>query len=88
MLLRLKEIRKNFQLSSFFAKHEIIGSSLLIIHDSNSLGIWMIDFAKTVPLPQGTAIDHLQPWTRGNHEDGYLFGLNNLIRLLESLSFS
>ena len=88
MVERLRQIRYKFQQSKFFSTHEIIGSSLLIIHDYNSLGIWMIDFAKTVPLPQGVAIDHLKPWTHGNHEDGYLFGLNNLIQLLESLELS
>ena len=88
MLARLKQIRLKFQESDFFATHEIIGSSLLIIHDSNTLGIWMIDFAKTVPLPQGVTIDHTKPWIHGNHEDGYLFGLNNLIQLLESLTLS
>lgn len=88
MVRRLKEIRANFVKSSFFATHEIIGSSLLVIHDRHSLGVWMIDFAKTVPLPEDVRIDHVRPWTYGNHEDGYLYGLNNLICLLESMSSS
>lgn len=71
--------------SQFFARHEVIGSSLLVIHDAQKLGVWMIDFAKSVPLPVGVSIDHLSPWQQGNHEDGYLFGLHNLIRLIEDL---
>lgn len=58
---------------------QIIGSSLLIIHDGKRAGAWMIDFAKTVPLPEGIKIDHRSSWSNGNHEDGYLMGLDNLI---------
>lgn len=82
---RLAELRRAFMNSKFFSTHEIIGSSLLLIHDGTKLGVWMIDFAKSVPLPEGTTIDHLSPWKLGNHEDGYLYGLNNLIRLVDSL---
>jgi len=38
-----------------------------------------------VPLPKGLSIDHLSTWSLGNHEDGYLFGLNNLIDIVSSL---
>lgn len=89
LLTRLNELREKFTKSSFFARHELIGSSLLIIHDDHErIGVWMIDFAKAVPLPLGIKIDHVKPWILGNHEDGYLFGLNNLIRILEQLNFS
>lgn len=45
----------------------------------------MIDFAKTVPVPDDVNIDHNTAWKVGNHEDGYLIGLNNLISIFESL---
>lgn len=45
----------------------------------------MIDFAKTVPVPEDVNIDHNTAWKVGNHEDGYLIGLNNLISIFESL---
>lgn len=81
---KLVQLRNNFTKSEFFRKHEVIGSSLLIIHDGRSnIDVWMIDFAKTVQVPSELSIDHATPWTLGNHEDGYLFGLNNLIRVIQ-----
>lgn len=82
---RLHRLRASLQASPFFANHEVVGSSLLIVYDESKVGVWMIDFAKTVPLPNGIDIDHSSPWIKGNHEDGYLFGLDNLIDILEEL---
>lgn len=45
----------------------------------------MIDFAKTVELPQNVTIDHNSAWTVGNHEDGYLIGINNMIDIFTEL---
>lgn len=41
--------------------------------------MWLIDFAKTVRLPEDTLIDHKSKWKVGNHEDGYLIGIDNII---------
>lgn len=65
--------------SEFFKTHEIIGSSLLFVHDRNNASCWLIDFAKTGTLPDNIAITHKNAWEVGNHEDGYLIGLNNII---------
>jgi len=46
----------------------------------------MIDFAKTYETPPGIKITHNDEWKVGNHEDGYLIGIENLIRIFESLS--
>ncbi|GBP84517.1 Inositol-trisphosphate 3-kinase A [Eumeta japonica] len=84
-LERLKSIRETLMDSHFFKTHELIGSSLLFVHDKRRASIWMIDFAKTVPVPENLSIDHNSMWIVGNHEDGYLIGLNNLISIFESL---
>jgi len=43
--------------------------------------VWLIDFAKTVKLPNNVKISHNAKWKVGNHEDGYLIGINNLIKI-------
>lgn len=60
---------------------QVIGSSILIIYDDEKAGVWMIDFAKTVPVPEGINITHRKPWKLGNHEEGYLTGIDNLIKV-------
>ncbi|XP_034938877.1 inositol-trisphosphate 3-kinase B [Chelonus insularis] len=85
-LQRLKAIRATLKTSPFFATHEIVGSSLLFVHDANNAGVWMIDFAKTLPLPSHLPrIKHDAEWQVGNHEDGYLIGVNNLIDIFEDI---
>ena len=85
-LQRLKAIREALKESPFFSSHEVIGSSLLFVHDSRNAGIWMIDFAKTLPLPPHLQhIRHDVDWQVGNHEDGYLIGVSNLINIFEEI---
>lgn len=65
---------------------QVIGSSLLFIHDQKEQAkVWMIDFGKTTPLPEGQTLQHNVPWQEGNREDGYLSGLNNLIDILTEM---
>jgi 1D-myo-inositol-triphosphate 3-kinase len=47
--------------------------------------VWLIDFAKTLVLPNGMSISHSSKWVVGNHEDGYLIGLNNLISIFTEM---
>ena len=46
----------------------------------------MIDFAKTGTLPGEIKITHKKTWEVGNHEDGYLIGLNNIIDIFCSIA--
>lgn len=65
---------------------QVIGSSLLFIHDhTGTAQVWIIDFGKTTVLPEGQMLSHDIPWQEGNREDGYLWGLENLIHTLESV---
>lgn len=83
---RLKDIRATLEISPFFKSHEVIGSSLLFIHDKKEQAkVWMIDFGKTTPLPEGQTLQHDVPWQEGNREDGYLSGLDNLISILAEM---
>ncbi|CAF3451262.1 unnamed protein product [Rotaria socialis] len=84
-LERLFELRSTCIRSRFFQSHELIGSSLLFVHDKNKASVWMIDFGKTRFLPDGIHITHEKSWLRNSHEDGYLIGLDNIIALLQEI---
>ncbi|XP_012588921.1 PREDICTED: inositol-trisphosphate 3-kinase C [Condylura cristata] len=86
---RLEGLRDALENSPFFMTHEVVGSSLLFVHDHTGLAkVWMIDFGKTVALPGHQTLSHRLPWAEGNREDGYLWGLDNMIRLLHGLTHS
>lgn len=85
-LERLKEIRDTLETSPFFKTHEVIGSSLLFVHDSKGRAkVWMIDFGKTTPLPDGEELTHRASWEEGNREDGYLCGLDSVLNIISSM---
>uniref|UniRef100_A0AAV2J1G9 Kinase n=1 Tax=Knipowitschia caucasica TaxID=637954 RepID=A0AAV2J1G9_KNICA len=85
-LHQLEELRLVLERSPFFCSHEVVGSSLLFVHDaSGKARVWMIDFGKTVPLSEGQTLDHRTPWVEGNREDGFLWGLDNLIDIFSTM---
>lgn len=87
-LRRLIDLQSALKKSTFFGTHEMIGSSLLFVHDNNFASIWLIDFGKTRKLPPGVHINHMSKWVEGNHEDGFLFGINNLIDIFKEVLYN
>ncbi|KRJ97978.1 uncharacterized protein Dyak_GE18870, isoform B [Drosophila yakuba] len=85
LLKRLKHMRLVIEQSSFFARHEIIGSSIFIVYDDDRVGVWLIDFAKCRELPPQVRVDHRSAWTPGNREEGLLRGMDELIRSFEEV---
>ena len=94
MRRRLEALRSALEASPFFRAHEVVGSSLLFVHDAaddradvaaadEGAGVWMIDFAKTAPLAPALVAagthTHRAAWEMGNQEDGYLRGIDSLI---------
>ena len=51
---------------------------------TNETSVHMIDFARC-HRTEGV-LSHRAAWQPGNHEDGYLTGLDNLVRILEALA--
>ncbi|EDW52302.1 inositol-trisphosphate 3-kinase homolog [Drosophila sechellia] len=85
LLKRLKHMRLVIEQSSFFARHEIIGSSIFIVYDDDRVGVWLIDFAKCRELPPQVTVDHRSAWAPGNREEGLLRGMDELIRSFEEV---
>ncbi|CAJ0914419.1 unnamed protein product, partial [Mesorhabditis belari] len=85
ILGRLIKMRDAVENSDFFATHEVVGSSLLLMYDQDKVGVWAIDFAKSTKIEPGRVLTHRKTWTPGNNEDGYLMGLDNLIQIVEDI---
>jgi len=83
-LERVRLIKTLCEQSDFFSSHELIGSSLLFVHDEESAGVWMIDFEKTRRVEGELLITHQKDWDLINHEDGYLTGLDSVLEILSS----
>ena len=79
---KLSRLRVALEASDWFATHEVVSSSLLCIYDAADPprappGVWMIDFANCLPTKE--KLNHRTPWSKGNHEEGYLLGLDDII---------
>lgn len=89
ILNRLRFMNETLRTSHFVSTHSFVGSSVLFVVDAHgpSANAFLIDFAKTAKLPEGVSIDHLSPWKMGNHEDGVLFGIENLVKCWEIVAW-
>jgi len=87
VLKQLREMRKVMHSSDFVKAHTFVGCSLLFVSEAQgpTAGVYLIDLAKTTPLPAGIAIDHMKTWEIGNHEDGLFVGMDNIIRCWEQV---
>mmetsp|Transcript_74003 Transcript_74003/g.171679 ORF Transcript_74003/g.171679 Transcript_74003/m.171679 type:complete len:408 (+) Transcript_74003:179-1402(+) len=85
VLWQLCRMREAMMVSELVRSHSFVGTSLLFVVDARgpTAGVALIDFAHTVPLPEGVSVDHRRPWEVGNHEDGILFGMDNMIQCWE-----
>uniref|UniRef100_A0A182UE84 Kinase n=1 Tax=Anopheles melas TaxID=34690 RepID=A0A182UE84_9DIPT len=85
ILKRLRQMRTLIEKSEFFQRHQVLGSSVFIVYDDQQVGVWLIDFAKALPLPPGTKVTHRRRWQMGNCEEGLLHGFDELIRTMEAV---
>jgi len=93
VIKRLREqlhgLRRCLEVSEFVRRYEFIGTSFLLVADAEgNTGVYWIDFAKTHVVPPGMKLDHRSQWTPGNHEDGLLRALDNIIQCWENLATS
>ena len=82
-LERLKRLKTVLESSHWFFSHELITTSLLFLYDADPAStaapnVWMYRFNYADKLPTGRTITHRAEWELGNHEDGYLTGLDSL----------
>jgi len=82
---QLHELRECVEGSELFMSHSFLRTSLLFSYSdvTNTAKIHIIDLSRVSEA--GRRLTHRSPWESGNHEDGYLTGLDNLSRIFESL---
>ncbi|XP_054743648.1 inositol-trisphosphate 3-kinase homolog [Anastrepha obliqua] len=85
LIKRLKHLRLVMEKSAFFQRHEVVGSSIFIVYDDDKVGAWLIDFAKSRPLPVGISVNHRATWIPGNCEEGLLKGMDELVNAFENV---
>jgi 1D-myo-inositol-triphosphate 3-kinase len=65
--------------------HAFIRTSILLIYsdETGEATVNMIDLSRAYSA--GRRLTHTDAWAPGNHEDGYLTGMDNLIKVFENL---
>jgi len=85
-LPQLRHLRSTLEACDTFMQHEFVRTSVLLVYSNatNSTSVHIIDLTRVSHLG-GTRITHRNEWEPGNHEDGYLVGLDNLINQFEEV---
>jgi len=79
-LNRLQEIETLCLQSTFFHRHQLVGTSLLFVNDDVNGNIWMIDFGKSFKSDgENGSMDYAR------RKNGYMEGLRNIITLIENI---
>ena len=88
MLSRMRSLREMLQgpAAEWFLRREMIGTRLLFVYDAAEPlaaqpNVWMLGFHNVIE--RDVELTHRAPFVYGNHEDGFLVGLDSLIRLFE-----
>jgi len=93
---RLRALRSALETDAhFFPTHSLIRSSLLFTYDlkppesaagtAPRVGVHMIDFSSTAQAKDGERLTHRAPWQPGSGEEGYLVGVDNLIKMFDKV---
>jgi len=89
-LLKLESLMAALERSAFFFKHSLVRTTMLLVYDDAAkakMELKMMNFGSSHALPNGERLDHTAPWdgTAGCHEDGYLIGVQSLVRVMETI---
>jgi len=84
---KLRELREALERCDVFMSHSFVRTSMLFIYSNTTLdcSVHMIDMSK-VAKARVPRLAHRGEWQPGNDEDGYLDGLDCMIRIFEELS--
>eukprot|EP00667_Euglena_gracilis_P001148 EG_transcript_1148 len=85
LLDQLHLLRHTATQSKWLGQHEVVGSSLLLVVDrqkEDKCSVWLTDLHNT--RPSSSPLSHTAAWSPGkNCEDGFLFGVDNVIRMVQ-----
>jgi len=91
-LTKLEKLVEALQRSSFLSRHVFLRTTLLLIYDDadreTKLELKLMNFGSSYAVPEGQSVTHTAEWdgTVASHEDGFLFGVESLVRILKSMA--
>ena len=91
-LQKLEALASALNRSAFFPRHAFLRTTLLMVFDdtarTSKVELKMMNFGDAYALPAGEQLDHTAAWdgSATSHADGYLIGVQSLIRILKDLT--